>query len=244
MAEPDGEPVSGWTVDRHLALYQRGFFPMGDPLAYPFDGREVRWHQPEVRAVLPLTNAAGLHVPRTIARELRRSRFDFRTDTAFRDVILGCAQPRGPIDLPWVCGRLVAMFTALHAAGHAHSFEAWRRDPDTGDEALVGGVCGLSIGAAFFAESMFHIPRPRRPDGSRHPLDGTNASSCALVALCQHLDRCGYKLLDIQMTTDHTARFGATDVNADDFLERLAQITESRDCWRPFDDEAAAAGSA
>lgn len=234
LAEPDGEPLPGWSVDRHVALYREGWFPMGDPLSYPYDGREVRWFRPDERSVLPLREADGLHVPRTVRRELRRERFVFRTDTTFRDVMLGCAQPRGKDDLPWICGRLIRMFTLLHETGVAHSFEAWRHDDDSGEEALVGGIYGLSIGAAFFAESMFHTPRPRRSDGSRHPLDGTNASSCALIALCQHLDRSGYDLLDIQMTTDHTARFGAKEIDAEAFTERLATATEQPERWRSY----------
>ncbi len=231
LREPPGPPLPNWSVERHIEAYRHGFFPMADPLAYLWDGREVRWYNADPRAVLPLREEEGLHVPRTIRKRIRRSDFAFRTDRRFRDVVLACAKPRSADDLPWINGRILKMFTLLHEAGWAHSFEAWRRDPQTGEEALVGGVYGLAIGAAFFAESMFHVPRPRRADGSRHPLDGTDASTTALIALVQHLQASGFSLIDVQMTTAHTERLGATELPRETFLERLADAASAPPRW-------------
>ena len=233
LREPHGPPVPGWTVDRHLQLYRAGVFPMGDPFRQPYDGREVQWRRPDERSVFELRpgRGGGLRVPRTVARDVRRQRFRFRTDAAFRDVVLGCAPARSPDDLPWICGRLVKMFVMLHQAGVAHSFEAWRTDPATGADALVGGVYGVSIGGTFFAESMFHAPRDRLPNGDRHPLDGSGASSAALVALAEHLAACGYTLMDIQMTTPHTRRFAPVDLTLSEFLDRVGAEAATPDRW-------------
>lgn len=232
--EPAGAPLPGWTVGRHLALYADGWFPMADPDATPYDGREVDFYKPHRRAVLPLTEADGFHMPRTACRELRRGAFGFTCNTAFRDVMLGCAQPRGDTARPWISGRIVKMYRLLHEAGHAHSIEAWRTDPETDGRVLVGGLYGLSIGAAFFAESMFHRARPRLPDGTRHPLDGTNASSCTLITLARHLRTCGYVLLDVQILNDHTARFGAHEVDPESFEAMLRGAVRMPDLWRPL----------
>ncbi|MCA9283407.1 MAG: hypothetical protein KDA30_15375, partial [Phycisphaerales bacterium] len=109
----------------------------------------------------------------------------------------------------------------------AHSVEAWRTDPDTDKPLLVGGVYGISLNHAFFAESMFHTPQPRLPDGSRHPLDGSGASSVCLVALIQHLHRCGYHFCDTQVITPHVARFGAQSISRDDFDKLLTRATHT-----------------
>lgn len=225
------EPVPGWTIERHLEMYRRGAFPMADS---DEPDTEIRWYLPYVRPLIPLTEADGLHISRTIEREFRRARFTFTTDQAFPAVIRGCATPRDDDDGAWIDHRIMAMYERLHEAGHVHSLEAWRTDPATGEPALVGGVYGLSLGAAFFAESMFHLPRPRLAGGTRHPLDGTNASSCALVTLCGHLHACGYLLMDAQVLNDHTARFGAYEIDGGDFLARLTGAAAHPDCWRPL----------
>ena len=225
------EPIPGWTIERHLAMYQRGAFPMADS-AEPDE--DIRWYMPYVRALMPLCEADGLHVPRTIERELRRGQFELTSDAAFGAVIRGCAKPRDAEDGAWIDERIICMYERLHEAGHVHSIEAWRTDPATGERALAGGVYGLSIGAAFFAESMFHVARPRQPNGSRHPLDGTNASSCALVTLCRHLHTCGYQLLDAQVLNEHTERFGAYEIDGGAFLTLLTTAIAAPDCWRPL----------
>lgn len=195
---------------------------------------EVHWYMPRQRAVLPLTTDEGLHVPRTIDRLLRRGHFEFRTDEAFEEVVRRCSRARSETDRPWIDRRIFAMYRRLHQEGHAHSFEAYRRDPETGALVLVGGVYGLSIGSIFFAESMFHDARPRLSDGSRDPLDGTNASSCALASFCAHLDRCGYTVLDVQMQNDHTQRFGVVEMHHKAFDRLLDRAVRDPDRWQPL----------
>ncbi len=222
------EPVPGWSVRRHLRAYAAGYFPMADEIT-----GEVGWYRPERRAILPVREGeGGLHVPRRVERHLRQRRFRFRADADFASVIRACAEPRGPGDARWIDERIIAMYEHLHVHGHAHSFEAWRRDPESGEETIVGGIYGLSIGSAFFAESMFHAPRPRRPDGASDPLDGTGASSAALVALCRHLDGCGYTLLDVQIANPHTCRFGVVELADRHFQRLLDAAVAVPDRWR------------
>ena len=196
---------------------------------------EVHWYMPRQRAVLPLTTDEGLHIPRTVAKLLRRDCFEFRTDQAFEEVVRRCSRARSEADRPWIDRRIFAMYRLLHRSGHAHSFEAYRRDPQTDQLVLVGGLYGLSIGSIFFAESMFHEPKPKRPDGTLDPLDGTNASSCALIRFCGHLDRCGYTVLDVQMKNDHTDRFGVLEMHHKAFDRLLAQAVTDPDRWQPLD---------
>jgi leucyl/phenylalanyl-tRNA--protein transferase len=195
---------------------------------------EVHWYMPRHRALLPLTPEAGLHIPRGIARLLRRNHFSFRTDTAFEEVVRRCSRTRSETDRPWIDRRIFAMYRHLHAAGHAHSMEACRTDPRTGETHVVGGIYGLSIGSIFFAESMFHEPRPRLPGGERDPLDGTNASSCALIRMCDHLHACGYTVLDVQMKNEHTERFGVEEIHHKAFDRMLDTAVRSQDRWRPL----------
>lgn len=196
---------------------------------------DVHWYMPRHRAVLPLTPGRGLHVPRTVARLLRQGRFEFRTDHSFEEVVRRCSRARAETDRPWIDRRIFTMYRHLHQAGHAHCLEACRRDPQSGEQVLVGGVYGLSIGSIFFAESMFHEPRPRRPTGEPDPLDGTNASSCALIRLCQHLHDCGYTVLDVQMKNDHTARFGVVEMHHKAFDRLLDRAVRDEDRWKPLD---------
>jgi len=208
---------------------------MADPLETNPDGREIGWFNPPRRAILPLTPAKGLHIPRSVARDARRRPFRITTDQHFNAVIHACAPPRTADDLPWINERIIEMNTRLFHAGFAHSIEITATDEHTGDTALVGGIYGIAIGAAFFAESMFHTKKPRKSDGSRDPLDGTGASSVALVTLAAHLRHCEYQLLDIQIINDHTARFGARETEREDFLEALRRATTHNNRWRPLD---------
>lgn len=228
-------PLPGWTVERHLLAYAAGYFPMADPLETTPDGREIGWFNPPRRAILPLTTADGLHIPRSVARDARRRPFKITTDRHFNAVLHACAPPRTPDDLPWINQRIIDMNTRLFQAGFAHSIEITATDEHTDTHALVGGIYGLAIGAAFFAESMFHTPKTRNDDGTRHPLDGTGASSVALVTLAAHLRDCNYQILDIQIINDHTARFGAKEIQREDFLSTLENATTQPDRWRPLD---------
>lgn len=205
--------------------YRAGAFPMHDP-----DAGRINFYTADPRGVLPLREAEGFRVPSGVARDIRSRRFTLSADTAFERVMRLCAQPRKPSpsaqsEGTWISDDLIAWYTTLHELGAAHSVEAWRNDPASGERVLVGGVYGVSFGRAFFAESMFHIPRPRLPDGSRDPLDGSGASSVCLVALIRHLDRCGYGFCDTQIVTPHIARFGARPTPKRDFDRMLASAT-------------------
>jgi leucyl/phenylalanyl-tRNA--protein transferase len=179
----------GLSVGRLVEAYSRGCFPWFS------EGEPVLWWSPDPRMVL---FPAELHVPRSLARRLRRGDFTCTADTAFADVIAGCAEPRDDEGGTWICPEMIAAYERLHAAGHAHSVEAWQ------DGLLVGGLYGVSLGRAFFGESMY----TRVPD----------ASKAALVHLVRQLERWGYGVIDCQMRTEHLARFGAREIPRAEFL--------------------------
>ena len=170
--------------------YRHGIFPMADERS-----GEVLWFRPDPRAVIPLD---GFHVSRSLARTLRRGRFEVRVDTAFETVMRGCAdRPEGS----WISERFVEVYGALHRAGKAHSVEAWR------DRRLVGGVYGLALGGAFMAESMFHRE--------------TDASKVALAALVGRLSERGFNVLDVQYMTPHLESLGAVEITRREYERRL-----------------------
>ncbi len=228
-------------VQALLDAYRHGFFPMADPEVRPDRERlsHIYWCSPDPRGVFPLREEDGLHIARRLEQRLRSARFTIRSDTAFARVIEGCSRPRrrregeAP-DIGWIDQTMIEWYCTLARHGCAHSVEAWCTDSRTGRDALVGGVYGVSLGAAFFGESMFHIARPRQADGSRHPLDGTDSSSICLVLLARHLDACGYRLFDTQMVTDHVSRFGARLIPREMYLRRLADSINEPDRWRPM----------
>ena len=162
-------------------------------MADPHDG-SISWYAPDPRAVFPLD---GFHVPRSLARTIRRGVYEVRVDTAFREVMLGCAER----EETWISGEVLRAYAALHRLGLAHSVEAWQ-----GSE-LKGGLYGVALGGAFFGESMF----------SR----ATDASKVALVALVERLRARGYTLLDTQWVTDHLLRFGAVEIPRVEYERRL-----------------------
>jgi leucyl/phenylalanyl-tRNA--protein transferase len=180
-------------ADALLNAYASGWFPMA---VAPGD---IRWYSPDPRGVIPLET---FHVPSRLARTLRRSGFEIRVDTRFRDVIEACSQ-REDAEGNWIDAEIIESYCALHAAGHAHSVEAWQGGR------LVGGLYGVAIGGAFFGESMFH-----------HVSD---ASKAALVALVERLRGRGFVLLDTQWLTDHLLQFGATEITRRRYLRLLDQ---------------------
>lgn len=181
-----------------LEAYRQGVFPMTDA-----DGR-IRWYTADPRGILPLD---GLHIPRSLRTVLRSGRFQVRIDTDFEQTMRQCMlnRPEGS----WISEELIAAYVVLHRQGNAHSVETWR------DGTLVGGLYGVSIGGAFFGESMFY----REPD----------ASKVALVHLVQRLRERGYVLLDTQSVTEHTKRFGCVGIPAVEYQRRLAEALK-RDC--------------
>ncbi len=179
-----------------IGAYVSGYFPMADE-----DG-ELRWYSPDPRGVLPLD---AFRVSRRLARVLRQGRFEVAVDRAFRQVIEACADRE---DGTWIDDEIVESYTALHERGLAHSVEAWR------EGRLAGGLYGLSLGGAFFGESMFHVE--------------TDASKVALAALVERLNARGFRLLDIQWVTPHLEAFGAVEISRREYLRRLAAALEAR----------------
>ncbi|KJF68644.1 MULTISPECIES: leucyl/phenylalanyl-tRNA--protein transferase [Rhizobium] len=185
---------NGITVDMLLRAYSAGLFPMADSA----DDPELFWVEPEIRGIIPL---ASFHVSKSLAKVMRRKPFEIRFNTAFEAVMAGCAAEAPDRPSTWINATIRKLYTELHQIGHAHSVEAW-----DGKE-LVGGLYGVSLGAAFFGESMF----------SRR----TNASKICLVHLVERLRASGFVLLDTQFTTEHLKTFGAIDVPKQEYAKML-----------------------
>jgi len=166
--------------------YRNGIFPMADP-----DLRLVTWHRPRRRAILPLDS---FHVSRSLQRRLRRLGFEVTFDQDFGGVMAGCAQ-RSPT---WISEEFRAVYGPMHRAGKAHSVEVWV------DGALAGGVYGVHLGGAFFAESKFHRV--------------TDMSKVALVHLVRRLRERGFALLEVQYLTDHLAQFGVLEIPHKEYM--------------------------
>lgn len=161
---------------------------------------EISWFSPEMRGIIPLDE--GFHVPRGLKKALRKEPFDIRFDTAFIEVMRGCAER----DETWIDEAIISSYRELHEQGLAHSVEAWDAD------GLQGGLYGVSLGRAFFGESMFS----RKSD----------ASKIALVALVERLREQRYILLDTQWLTPHLATMGGCEIPRKEYLERLEQALE------------------
>ncbi|MGK7653520.1 leucyl/phenylalanyl-tRNA--protein transferase [Roseovarius sp. B08] len=167
--------------DLLLQAYAAGIFPMAESRNDP----ELFWVDPRLRGVLPLE---GFHVSRSLARRLRRAEYTATLNADFAGTVDGCADRAET----WINGQIRSLYMELHARGHAHSLEIWQ------DDVLAGGVYGVTLGGAFFGESMF----------SRR----TDASKLALAHLTGHLRRCGFVLFDTQFQTDHLASLGAEEI--------------------------------
>jgi len=183
------------TPELLLPAYSIGLFPMADSA----DDPELFWVEPDMRGVIPLD---GFHVSRSLARTIRRKPFDIRFDTAFDAVVAACAEAAPDRPSTWINAKIKSLYGTLHRMGHAHSVEAWEGGM------LVGGLYGVSLGAAFFGESMF----------SRR----TDASKICLVHLVERLRERGFRLLDTQFTTEHLKTFGAVDVPKIEYEDMLA----------------------
>lgn len=169
--------------ERLVLAYSLGIFPWYE------DGQPILWHSPDPRMVLL---GERLRVPRSLRKTMRKGLYQLALDTAFSDVMEGCASARRPGQRgTWITGQMKEAYAELHRRGLAHSVEAWR------EGRLVGGLYGVSLGAAFFGESMF----ARAPD----------ASKVAFVAAVEQLSRWGIALVDCQVYTNHLARFGAEE---------------------------------
>jgi leucyl/phenylalanyl-tRNA--protein transferase len=200
-AEPDGLLAVGGDLrpDRLLAAYAEGIFPWYD------DRSPILWWSPDPRLVL---EPERLHVSRRLARTLRQGKFRVTADTAFEQVIRRCAaRPRPGQRGTWITAEMIDAYVALHRLGFAHAFEAWEGD------ALAGGLYGVSLGAAFFGESMF----ADRPD----------ASKVAFATAVGWLRERGFRLVDCQVRTEHLVSLGAHEIPRAVFLRRLAAALEA-----------------
>lgn len=172
-----------------LNAYAHGFFPMADPKT-----GEIQWYSPDPRAIIELH---AFKISRSLRQRIKRGAFEVRIDSAFEEVMRGCARR----DETWISEAIVRSYVALYRLGFAHSVEAWH------DGRLVGGLYGVSLGGAFFGESMFS--------------QEADASKVALAALVSRLIAQGYELLDTQFITPHLERLGAGEISRVEYLQRL-----------------------
>ena len=177
-----------------LKAYACGIFPMAESA----EDNALYWIEPERRGILPLDR---VHVPRRLARTIRRGGFEVRIDDDFDAVIAGCAAPRAGRRSTWINGRIRNLYAELFAMRHCHTVEVWE------DGELIGGLYGVHLGRAFFGESMFSKAR--------------DASKIALIYLVARLKFGGFELLDTQFLTGHLARFGAIEVGRAEFQRLL-----------------------
>ncbi len=177
-----------------INAYCQGVFPMAD-----HDGT-IYWYDPDPRTIIPLDK---FHVPRRLARSIRRGNFEVRFDTVFRAVMEACAISAPGRETTWINAEIIDSYEVLHKLGFAHCVEIWI------DDQLVGGLYGITIGGLFAGESMF----------SR----ATDSSKIALVYLVERLRQRGFYLLDTQFMTEHLRRFGAIEIPRAEYKRRLAR---------------------
>ncbi|MBI1965305.1 MAG: leucyl/phenylalanyl-tRNA--protein transferase [Betaproteobacteria bacterium] len=212
LEEPNGLLAAGADlfVPRLLEAYRNGIFP------WYSEGQPVLWWSPDPRMVL---FPSEFKLSRSLRKRIAKRDYEIRVDTAFEAVISACAEPRPGREGTWITGDMVAAYTALARAGHAHSVETW-----IGGE-LAGGLYGVALGRMFFGESMF----TNAPD----------ASKIALAHLVRQLERRDYGMIDCQMTTAHLARFGAREIPRAEFMRKLTDLVNYPDTARrwAFDDD-------
>jgi leucyl/phenylalanyl-tRNA--protein transferase len=181
-----------------LSAYSQGIFPMADPRGV------IKWYSADPRGILPLD---AFHIPHTLGQLIRNGKgFEVRINHDFTATMKACREQRA--DGTWINDKLIRAYTELHELGFAHSVETWWNGE------LAGGLYGVSLGGAFFGESMFH----RRRD----------ASKIALVTLVNRLNERGFELLDTQASTSHLKRFGCIEIPAADYLRRLDSAIRKR----------------
>ncbi len=195
LAEPNGLLAIGASLSptRLESAYRAGAFPWFSP------GEPILWWSPDPRAII---SPSGFHISRSLRRTLRRDDYHVSLDSAFDAVVAACAEPRSDQLGTWITNDMKAAYSRLHVVGLAHSIEVWRQD------ALIGGLYGVSLGGAFFGESMF----------SRAP----NGSKIAMAWLMRQIRAWGFDFLDCQMPTTHLLRMGAERIPRKRFLLALA----------------------
>lgn len=196
------------TPELILRAYQAGIFPMAEDA----DSPDLFWVSPQQRGVIPLD---AFHISRTLRKTLRTHPYDIRVDTDFAATIEGCATAGVDRESTWINPEIRRLYGALFERGYVHTVEVW-----DGPE-LVGGLYGVSLGAAFFGESMFH----RR----------TDCSKIAMAHLLQRLAAGGYRLLDTQFVTDHLRTFGGIEIAREDYESRLAEALRHRGDFTAID---------
>ncbi len=182
------------TAEQVLGAYASGYFPMAES----HDDPQLYWFNPTRRGILPLES---FHVPRSLRKFLRKHPFTVRVDTAFTETIRACAELGDSRKETWINHAIIGLYSQLHSQGHAHSVECWYEDQ------LVGGLYGVSLGGAFFGESMFS-----RMSG---------ASKVALVTLVEILREAGYTLLDTQFVNEHLKQFGVKEITKRTYMMKL-----------------------
>ncbi|MGB8337577.1 MAG: leucyl/phenylalanyl-tRNA--protein transferase [Burkholderiales bacterium] len=194
---PNGLLAAGADLSRKRLLdaYSRGIFP------WYSEGEPIMWWSPDPRMVLV---PQEFKISRSLAKSLRNKNYQVRFDTAFRDVMLACSEPRDGQGGTWISPQMTDAYCALHELGYAHSVETWT------DNGLVGGLYGVAIGKMFYGESMF----------ARQ----TDASKIALAHLTQHLAEQDFGLIDCQMSTPHLASLGAREINRSEFINIINKL--------------------
>ena len=210
LASPEGLLAVGGDLrpERLLEAYRHGIFPWYD------DNQPILWWSPDPRPVL---FPHKRHISRSLKKSLRPGLFSVTLDRCFRDVMQQCAGPRAqyPEGGTWITAEMLEAYTRLHELGYAHSVESWQEGE------LVGGLYGVAIGGAFFAESMF----TRVPD----------ASKVALVSLVRQLHAWEFRIIDCQQASPHVMRFGAEEIPRLEFLDHLAAaltLPDRRGRWQ------------
>jgi len=196
LRSPNGLLAAGGELSapRLLEAYRHGIFPWFNP------GEPILWWSPDPRMVLV---PGEFKISRSLAKVLRNAAYEVRCDTAFEQVMRGCAAPRGHHGT-WIHEDMIAAYGALHELGYAHSVEVWI------DNHLAGGLYGVSIGRMFYGESMFS--------------HASNASKIALAHLARQLERWQFKMIDCQMNTPHLASLGAHEIPRSEFITRLQEL--------------------
>jgi leucyl/phenylalanyl-tRNA--protein transferase len=199
------------TPELLLRAYRAGLFPMAESRR----GDRLYWLDPEQRGVIPL---AAFHLPRRLRRTVLSGAFEVTSNRDFAGIVAGCAAPAEGREDTWINTEIERLFGALHRLGHAHSVEVWH------DGRLVGGLYGVSLGAAFFGESMFSRVR--------------DASKVALVHLVARMRVMGFRLLDAQFQTAHLAQFGCREVPRAAYKRLLSEAVEEPVAWDDAPDPA------
>ncbi|MEQ9491927.1 MAG: leucyl/phenylalanyl-tRNA--protein transferase [Alphaproteobacteria bacterium] len=196
------------TPDMLLRAYAIGVFPMAEDREDP----DLFWIDPRMRGIIPFED---FHVPRRLRRELKKNRYEITFNTEFEAVMEGCAESTDRRPRTWINDKILTLYTSLYRLGHAHSVEVWH------EGTLAGGLYGVSLGGAFFGESMFSRQR--------------DTSKIALVHLVARLMRGGFTLLDSQFVTRHLERFGAVEIPRATYRSLLAEsITVDADFTRDY----------